>query len=212
MTQPGEESWILDVEPPPPPSPEHSTPLRRRKGSRADLRVDLPDMEGSTTTNDTESPRRHSKSPKKVRFDERHRGSKQNVLAQSIEVTYQLIHALLLKPIKDILGVLFVYLLSFIMAIAVVYYLFHSVRIFLPGIVKLPMISRGFYSVVRWPSVIPQLPAALICATTGRLCPPNQHLLNVTYTAKEEIRQASKVLNTLDRFEPSKSNLMAQSV
>jgi len=180
------------------------------------MTIDVPDIHESTSPIDskqsspqTPSPRRHGKSPKKVRFDDRHQDSNQKFLSRSLEVAYGLIHGFLLRPLKEMIALVFVYILGFVIAIAVIAYFFHVVKILLPGFLRLPGLSRGFQSVIRWST---PMPSALVCATTGKLCPPSGQLLNVTYSAKEEIRQASKVLNTLDRFEPSKSNLMSQSV
>jgi hypothetical protein len=176
---------------------------------------DIGDSKNSSESNSpqTPSPRRHSKSPKKVRFDDRHQNSSRNILSQSTDIAYKLIHTLLLRPLKEIIGLVFVYLLGFMIAVAVVYYSFHVLKIFLlSNSLRLPNLPRGVSNIFTWTAAISHLPAAVICATTGKRCPQNQQLLNVTYSVKEEIRQASKVLNTLDLFEPSKSNLMTQSV
>lgn len=193
---------------------ESSPSPRKRKSSRVDRRA-LPEplQYSDSATGEIEysswesSPRPPIRSPKKVRFDvERHANSVSNFLLRALNVAYQFIQSLFIRPFVGILGWLTVYVMGFVLAGAVIWYSIYLLRVNLPSIPQLP------FAMWRWLVTIPQLPASVVCITTGKMCPPDEHLLNITYAAKEEIRQASKVLNTLDRFEPSKSHLMTQSV
>ena len=193
---------------------ESSPSPRKRKSSRVDRRgLPEPLQYSDAATGESgcsspeSSPRRPSRSPKKVRFDaERHDNSVTNFLLSSLNVAYQFLQSLVIRPLVGILGWLAVYVMGLFLAGAVIWYSIYLVRVNLPSIPQLPF--------AMWRSLarIPQLPASLVCVTTGKMCSSDQHLFNITYAAKEEIRQASKVLNVLDRFEPSKSHLMTQSV
>ena len=133
------------------------------------------------------------------------------IIFQAGNFLHRVVNAIILEPLGRVVGEVLKYVLAttvlIVVVIVVLRYAVHSLPDMFTGNVSLAL---------RWLGSIYHVPTSLWCMYVGIGCPVSppdfKEIKNVTFSANEQVRQASKVINNLDKLSPSRNELMSQSV
>src|SRR5271170_3138698 len=162
------------------------------------------------TKNGTTKKRKSTPSRKQQRTEEQRNGPS-TVLLQTGRLIYRVINTVILEPLGQAVGEVLKYILAItvlvVLVIAILRYAVHLVPNLFP---------RDLSLALRWLGNVYHVPTTLWCMYVGIGCPVSpphfNEIKNVTLSANEQVRQASKVINNLDKLSPSRNELMSQSV
>jgi hypothetical protein len=134
-----------------------------------------------------------------------------SIFLQVGSLIYRVTNTVILEPLGRAVGEVLKYGLAItvliVLVIAILRYSIHLIPNLLLRDISLPL---------RWLGNVYHVPTTLWCMYVGIGCPvsPPQFnvIKNVTLSANEQVRQASKVINNLDKLSPSRNELMSQSV
>ena len=162
------------------------------------------------TPNGTTKKRKSTPSRPQPRKEEQTTGPS-SIFLRVGSLIYRAINTVILEPLGRAVGEVLKYGLAItvliVLVIAILRYSIHLIpNLFLRDL-SLPL---------RWLGTVYHVPTTLWCMYVGIGCPvsPPQFnaIKNVTLSANEQVRQASKVINNLDKLSPSRNELMSQSV
>ena len=186
------------------------------------------------TVSDTGSEKRIHSSPRRKRrnsnFDRRHHSRKQYYSRNNGPLSYcflllgRTIKTLVILPLAEILGWVQFYILSTVIVVFLVFFTITSLpslvpkllTFLLPRMIYLPsVLQRGIQEVSHFPTAL----GNTYCSTIGIGCSrfdkqiiAEEMIGNVTYSATSQVRQASKVITSLNNLDSTSNSLALDSV
>jgi len=162
------------------------------------------------TKNNATKNRKPTPSRAQQRTEEQRTGPS-TVFLKTASIIYRVLNTVLLEPLGRAVGELLKYVIAVtVLVVLIIAILRYTVHL-LPNV-----FPHGLSLAVRWLGSAYHVPTTLWCMYVGIGCPvPStdfQEIKNVTLSANEQVRQASKVINNLDKLSPSRNELMSQSV
>jgi len=217
-TLPGDKSAVVDEAG----NVCHGSSISRRRGGSCQTYSD----DGSTDASETE--KRPQRTPRKRRNSDRpprkrHYSSRPGPLSLFLTFLARTIKTLVILPLADILGWFTFYLLSAILVLVLGIITLKSLPFLLPRILFLllpratffpSVLQRGIHEVANLPNTLGER----YCSTIGIGCrsvrgeTAEEMIGNLTYSATSQVRQASKVITSLNNLDSTSNSLALDSV
>lgn len=133
------------------------------------------------------------------------------ILSQTGNLLFHVTNTVILEPLGRAVGEVLKYVIAIILLIVLVIAILRYAAHLIPNV-----FPRDLSLAFRWLGTVYYVPTSLWCMYVGIGCPVSapdfKEIKNVTLSANEQVRQASKVINNLDKLSPSRNELMSQSV